>query len=502
MAEKKREIKRGQKIQGGQGGQAAGADPSGQGTLTTTESNAPTARVAGQVVNDTTFQERNRKLGEDLNRELGVRQTSFDRTNTNVKTGKPLSETVGILADKFRVGAEDLAGAASRDLRSLGQAGRELSQRSRRNSGGGLLGFLPEDRPGSSAQQAVQQAEADIATNIPASPDLGRLTQELEGLPEETPPTASGELGILNDPNTIRNTNSLEQLRTTDPTDTTGIRELPLTATSSRIPGQTGASFQFDEGTVSTTNPERAARLANGFAVRGGQVGTINVDNLVQSNRAESIQRAISEGNRLGASPGDILDKIRQLEGGSDAPRDRLAEQLDNIDRAEASGAIGSVVAEGRRNRINAQITARERNDITSEGQRLGAETAAGRQAISQEGVDVQAFNAGTRRQQAIADTQRKNSQAVIAQGKSLSDAVNGTSSEPAPPIGTAFQTFGIPGIVLRTEVINAGNILKQDLGTAQDQQDVEDFITDFKESTGLTGLTNAQVQEITQQLR
>lgn len=260
---------------------------------------------------------------------------------------------------------------------------------------------------------------------------------------------------------------------------------------TSQLNSQGGTTFNFDGGSsVSTNSKLGASRLANGQALRGGQVSQVNVQNIADANRAERISGVIAEGKRLGRSPGDILSIVNELDGTAQGGS-QLQGQLDRIDEDERRGFIGSVVAAGRRNRINAHITARDRNAIDREGIAAGSDEFNRIQGTREANLGVATDRLELDQVKALTKISRDEDSDKLTRLSAIRKLLNDPTG--TLDLSAAVSNLGPIAVFADNDGVAAINNLRIELPNFDDPQDKIDILT---ETANSLGITPEQVQE------
>ena len=125
-----------------------------------------------------------------------------------------------------------------------------------------------------------------------------------------------------------------------------------LNTTREQINSGGPATFNFTnkdgtgKGSFSTSDPEGASRVALGEGIRGGTVSTINIQNVIESNRLTQARKTVASLRSQGASARAQSEAFKRI---TNPDRSQAQKQLENINDKAADGVINAEEAIGLR---------------------------------------------------------------------------------------------------------------------------------------------------------
>jgi hypothetical protein len=158
------------------------------------------------------------------------------------------------------------------------------------------------------------------------------------------------------------------------------------------------ATFNFTNpdgtgrGSFSTSDPEGATRVALGSGIRGGQVSTVNTQNILESNMLDRARQAVSTLKGQGASASAQLDAFKSITNPDQSPG---AKALADINRASRDGTISGDDARAQRSQALGVINSEQE---ASKSQRVKGLQLAQKQNQAAQDTAIKAANATTAR--------------------------------------------------------------------------------------------------------
>lgn len=220
------------------------------------------------------------------------------------------------------------------------------------------------------------------------------------------------------------------------------------------------ASFDFTnpdgtgKGSFSTSDPEGATRVALGSGIRGGQVSTVNTQNILESNRLSRARQAVSTLKGQGASAAAQLDAFKNITQPNQSPGSKA---LTGINRAARDGTIsGKEAREQRREALGAITT----EQGVAENQKFKSLQAAQKQNQTDQDTAIKAANATTARgrleasnRQFLGQERTRESKRIAKQDQDIFKQLN----DPENPI-TVSQASRLVGNIKAIQLSDEGN--------------------------------------------